>query len=159
MTYRDELEAEHARVDALEKRARELEEENAELRGKSGPPHLQPAPQRTAPNLHTLGRFIAAAFAAFVIAFLSWAIVPATTRISAPLLCPSNYNRSLVVLHVYGGVSDSTTKSDLWCVPPDAAACPTRVDGISVIFTMVGECALPLMLLVLVTRLRRRSAS
>ena len=104
-------------------------------------------------------RLVAAAFAGFVIAFLSWAIVPASTRLSAPLLCPSGYGRSLVVLHVYGGAADSTTKSDLWCVPSGGDACPTRVDGMSVIFTMVGECALPLMLLVLATRLRRRSAS
>ena len=43
MTYRDELEAEHARVAALEEKASALELENAELRAKSDAPHLPPA--------------------------------------------------------------------------------------------------------------------
>ena len=106
-----------------------------------------------------LARLGAAAFGGFLIAFLSWAIVPVSTRLSAPLLCPNGYSRSLVVLHVYGGASDSTTKSDLWCVPSAGDACPTRADPMSVIVTMVGECALPLMLLALVTGLRRRRSA
>jgi hypothetical protein len=63
----------------------------------------------------------------------SYALLPAALRLVAPVVCPGNAERSVVVLdvrHIGGGRTRS--RSELWCVFPDKETSPKRVDGLLV---------------------------
>ena len=118
MAYRDDLEAERARLDALEKRTEELERENAALRAKKKH-RVSDAARPWAPEPSRSQRLLVAAGiaagVAFVLAMFLTVVVPDSQRLTAPLACPAGYARSEVVVHRW----NVNVSSQLWCIFPD----------------------------------------
>lgn len=127
MTYRDELEADRARIDALERQNAELQ---AQIDAKAKPPAPKKDPP---PRVRSRALLVVAFWAAAMLAIAGSAIAPVSMRLTAPVLCSKESNRSVVVLHVRGTSRGGTSYSgDLWCVFPDKHHYPERVSTFAV---------------------------
>lgn len=169
MPYRDDLEAERARAEALDQRAEELARENAELRAKldapdAPAPEAKPAKARREPwRVPSVPRvFLVAAFISFMATIAGTGCVSATMKLAAPVACPKGYVRSVVVLHVRGTSRGGTSYTgDLWCVFPEKHRFPENANTFAVLGVLFGEYLLVTMSLASVIALlarKRRTA-
>jgi hypothetical protein len=83
-------------------------------------------------------RLLNVAIVMFVAASLA-AVVPVTKRLAAPLVCPSGYARSIVVIDVSSGEDDTAWSSALWCAYADRATPPVEANGRTVLAILVAE--------------------
>jgi hypothetical protein len=66
--------------------------------------------------------------------------VPATTRFAAPIVCPAEHERSVVVTRTSSnGRGKTTMTSELWCVFPGKDRFPERANQLLVLLTIFGE--------------------
>ncbi len=167
MPYREDLEAERARADALEERAEELSRENAALHAKldaptppptqapQTPPTQSPRKQFAFPSISRL--WIVAAFVAFLGAILATGATSGMMKLAAPIVCPKGYAHAVVVLHERGTAKGGTSYTgELWCVFSERHRFPENADMFAVLGVLFGENLLVTMSLATIVQLLRK---